>query len=148
MNAIRNFRKLLPVLVIALSLIAGVKSADAQQRFDSKSTVQKFAALLQMINYYYVDSTNQSQLTEHAVVAMLKELDPHSVYISKDELQKANEPLQGNFEGVGIQFQLFHGVEGAPVRAAGTEYRRPGGQGIGAFRGYLPAEYTPYAADG
>ena len=108
MNAIRNFRKLLPVLVIALSLIAGVKSADAQQRFDSKSTVQKFAALLQMINYYYVDSTNQSQLTEHAVVAMLKELDPHSVYISKDELQKANEPLQGNFEGVGIQFQLFH----------------------------------------
>ncbi len=108
MNAIRSFRKSIPVLVTALIFFAGVKSADAQQRFDSKSTVQKFAALLQMINYYYVDSTNQSQLTEHAVVAMLKELDPHSVYISKDELQKANEPLQGNFEGVGIQFQLFH----------------------------------------
>jgi len=80
----------------------------AQHRTDSRSTVQKFGALLQMINYYYVDSTNQADLTEKAIVAMLKDLDPHSVYISKDEVQKANEPLQGNFDGVGIQFQLFH----------------------------------------
>ncbi|MHC1775060.1 MAG: S41 family peptidase [Lentimicrobium sp.] len=85
-----------------------INNLIAQQRSDPKETVQKFASLLQMINYYYVDSTNQAQLTEGAIVSMLKELDPHSVYISKDEIQKANEPLQGNFEGVGIQFQIYH----------------------------------------
>ena len=82
-------------------------SVKAQRQGDSRATIQKFAALLQTINYYYVDSTNQEKLTEQAIVAMLKELDPHSVYISKEEVKKANEPLQGNFEGVGIQFQLF-----------------------------------------
>jgi carboxyl-terminal processing protease len=79
----------------------------AQLRTDTRSTSQKFSSLLQIINYYYVDTTNQSELTEKAIVAMLKELDPHSVYLTKEEIAKANEPLQGNFDGVGIQFQLF-----------------------------------------
>lgn len=91
-------------------IIAGIFSVPAfgQQRNDSRSTVQKFSSLLQIINYYYVDTANPSRLTEAAIEAMLKELDPHSVYLSKSEVKKANEPLQGNFEGVGIQFQLFH----------------------------------------
>ncbi|MDZ7777381.1 MAG: PDZ domain-containing protein [Bacteroidales bacterium] len=38
---------------------------------------------------------------------MLKELDPHSTYLSKEEVKEANEPLEGNFEGVGIQFQIY-----------------------------------------
>ncbi len=104
-----SFRKFnfLPIMGLLLFICIFTGSASAQQRSDSKATVQKFASLLQMINYYYVDSTNGAKLTEDAVIAMLKDLDPHSVYISKDEVQKANEPLQGNFEGVGIQFQIF-----------------------------------------
>ena len=69
---------------------------------------KKFDALLQYINYAYVDSTDESELVEDAIVAVLKELDPHSVYISKDELKKMNEPLVGNFEGIGIQFNILH----------------------------------------
>ncbi len=107
MSAFNRMTSLLPVMGLFLLTNLGIQSAYSQQRSDPKATVQKFASLLQMINYYYVDSTNQSKLTEQAIVAMLKELDPHSVYISKDEIQKANEPLQGNFEGVGIQFQIF-----------------------------------------
>jgi carboxyl-terminal processing protease len=83
-------------------------SSFAQLRSEARSTSQKFSSMLQLINYYYVDSTDQAELTEKAIVSMLKELDPHSVYISKDEVAKANEPLEGNFEGVGIQFQLFN----------------------------------------
>lgn len=98
--------KFLPVFVAFLLL--GSTAAFGQLRSDARSTSQKFASLLQIINYYYVDSTNQNELTEKAIVAMLKELDPHSVYLSKEEIAKANEPLQGNFEGVGIQFQLFN----------------------------------------
>lgn len=77
------------------------------QRNETRTNVEKLASLMQIINYYYVDSTSQKDLTESAVVAMLKELDPHSIYISKEEVQKANEPLVGNFEGVGIQFQIY-----------------------------------------
>lgn len=77
------------------------------QRNEIRESVDKFSSLLQLITYYYVDSTDQSDLTESAVVSMLKELDPHSIYLSKKEVQKANEPLIGNFEGVGIQFQLY-----------------------------------------
>ena len=101
-----KFRFFLPVFFAMLFL--GSTAAFGQLRIDARSTSQKFASLLQIINYYYVDSTDQPDLTEKAIVAMLKQLDPHSVYLSKDEVAKANEPLQGNFEGVGIQFQLFN----------------------------------------
>ncbi|MBK6963497.1 MAG: S41 family peptidase [Bacteroidales bacterium] len=108
MSTLTRIRFLFLLTGLLLLLNPAVNNVFAQQRSDSKATVQKFASLLQMINYYYVDSTNQAQLTEDAIVSMLKELDPHSVYISKDEIQRANEPLQGNFEGVGIQFQIYH----------------------------------------
>ncbi len=69
---------------------------------------QKIENLLQLINYAYVDSTDEERITEAAIVALLKELDPHSVYIPEKELKKMNEPLIGNFEGVGIQFNILH----------------------------------------
>ena len=68
---------------------------------------QKFGRLLRLIDSYYVDSTNISELTEKAIVSMLQELDPHSVYISKDEVERMNEPLQANFEGIGITFNIL-----------------------------------------
>jgi len=74
---------------------------------DHKSTDQKFTSLLQIIDFAYVDTVNEEKLTEKAIVAVLKELDPHSVYLSKKEIKEANEPLQGNFEGIGVQFNLF-----------------------------------------
>ena len=101
-----KFKIFLPVIIAFLLL--GSTATYGQLRSDARSTSQKFASLLQIINYYYVDSTDQPELTEKAIVAMLKQLDPHSVYLSKEEVAKANEPLQGNFDGVGIQFQLFN----------------------------------------
>lgn len=68
---------------------------------------QKFGRLLRLIDSYYVDSTNISELTEKAIVSVLQELDPHSVYISKDEVERMNEPLQANFEGIGITFNIL-----------------------------------------
>lgn len=93
-------------LIFMFALLSG--NQVYSQRNQIRENVDKFSSLLQLINYYYVDSTNESDLTESAVVAMLKELDPHSIYLSKKEVQKANEPLIGNFEGVGIQFQIYN----------------------------------------
>jgi carboxyl-terminal processing protease len=77
------------------------------QEQDPKSTTQKFASVLQIINFAYVDSVSESNLVEKAIIATLKELDPHSQYISKKDLIRANEPLEGEFEGVGISFQVY-----------------------------------------
>jgi carboxyl-terminal processing protease len=68
---------------------------------------EKFGRLLRLIDTYYTDTTNLNKLTEKAIVSMLQELDPHSVYISKTEVDKMNEPLVGNFEGIGITFNIF-----------------------------------------
>lgn len=101
-------KSLILVILITLTGLIPLMSHAQLLRENPRATVQKFAAMLEIINYYYVDTANSAELTEDAIVAMLKELDPHSMYLSKEDVIKANEPLQGNFEGVGIQFQLFH----------------------------------------
>lgn len=70
------------------------------------SGATKLQALLYQIDQLYVDTVNENELVERAIIAMLEDLDPHSVYIPKEDLEQVNEPLKGNFEGVGIQFNL------------------------------------------
>jgi carboxyl-terminal processing protease len=72
-----------------------------------KEEIQKIASAMQIIDLFYVDSVAINDLVADAIVKSLKELDPHSAYISKEELEKANEPLEGSFEGIGVSFQLF-----------------------------------------
>lgn len=88
--------------ILSVTLILQYAYAAAQP-----ASVRKYDALLQMINFAYVDSVNDEQLTEEAIRALLKTLDPHSVYIPAKELKEMNEPLVGNFEGVGIQFNIM-----------------------------------------
>jgi carboxyl-terminal processing protease len=57
----------------------------------------KFGKVLEWIDEYYVDTINQEKLVETAITQLLKELDPHSSYLSKEEVEEMNEPLQGNF---------------------------------------------------
>ncbi|MBL8000721.1 MAG: S41 family peptidase [Flavobacteriales bacterium] len=72
----------------------------------SPSAVSKLDALMYHIDRMYVDSVNDNKLVDKAIVSILEELDPHSIYIPKEELEEVNEPLKGNFEGVGIQFNI------------------------------------------
>jgi carboxyl-terminal processing protease len=95
---------LFKVIVLTSVLMVVLISAKAQ---NVQENSQKFGRLLRLIESYYVDSTNISDLTEKAIVSMLQELDPHSVYITKDEVEKMNEPLQANFEGIGITFNIL-----------------------------------------
>jgi len=69
--------------------------------------LEKLANAIQIINFAYVDSIDQNKLVENSINGMLEKLDPHSVYISTEELQEMNEPLEGNFEGIGIQFNIL-----------------------------------------
>ena len=79
----------------------------AQNKVKPSETSQKLATTMYLIENFYVDSTDMPKLTEEAIVAMLKTLDPHSAYIAAKDVQKANEELVGNFEGIGVTFQLL-----------------------------------------
>ncbi len=68
----------------------------------------KFGRVLEWIDRYYVDSVDQKELVEEAIIEMLKNLDPHSSYLTKKEAVETNEPLQGNFEGIGISFNILY----------------------------------------
>lgn len=100
--------KRIHIASVILLLITGIASAQ-NQGTPSKSQLnaQKFANVLYLIENFYVDTTDSDRLTEDAIIAALKELDPHSAYIPKKDVQKANEPLVGSFEGIGVTFQLI-----------------------------------------
>ena len=72
-----------------------------------QEAAQKFGTLMRYIGQLYVDSVSVEDLTERAMVKMLEDLDPHSVYFSAEELKEADEPLNGNFDGIGVQFNIF-----------------------------------------
>lgn len=95
----------LALMLVSLTLLVGDVKA---QKPNPSATSEKFATLLYYIENAYVDTVNAEKLTEKAIIALLEDLDPHSVYLSKEELQEANEPLNGSFDGVGIQFNIFH----------------------------------------
>ena len=59
------------------------------------------------ISRLYVDSVDEDKMVESAIIEMLAQLDPHSTYNNAEEVRAMNEPLQGNFEGIGIQFQMI-----------------------------------------
>ena len=79
----------------------------AQNKTKPAETTQKLATTMYLIENFYVDSTDMAKLTEEAIIAMLKSLDPHSAYIAAKDVQKANEELVGNFEGIGVTFQIL-----------------------------------------
>ncbi len=92
--------------------------------------VQKLREVLNLVKFEYVDETRTEGLVEDAIEHMLGKLDPHSAYISSKDRVAANEDLQGNFEGIGIEFSIFNdtltviaALSGGPSEAVGL---RPG----------------------
>jgi carboxyl-terminal processing protease len=86
----------------------------------------KIGRTLGLIDAWYVDSTDINKLTETTIVEMLRTLDPHSVYVSAKDVKEMNEPLNGNFEGIGIQFNLLRDtiividpISGGPSKKVG-----------------------------
>jgi len=97
--------KWIPALLLPLTF--ALSATSWSQTTTPQDGAQKFGTLLRYIDQLYVDSVDLESLMETAIVNMLEELDPHSVYFSADELKAADEPLNGNFEGIGVQFNIF-----------------------------------------
>lgn len=75
---------------------------------EEDSQIEKLGTVIDYIDKFYVNQVEKEEIVDAAIKNTLKELDPHSVYISKEEVQQMNEPLVGNFEGVGIQFNILN----------------------------------------
>ncbi len=94
--------------------LLGLQNVNAQYRtpnskpMEANQTTKKYATILYLINNFYVDTLDMPKLVDKAIVSTLKNLDPHSAYIPKKDVERADEPLKGSFEGVGITFQLYH----------------------------------------
>ncbi len=109
-------------LLVVLSLGSFIRPTHAQMY------QQKMGTFLNLLDNYYVEKTNLDSLVEIGIKEILKKLDPHSVYMNAEEIKKANEPLEGNFEGVGVQFQIYqdtiivvHVITGGPSQKVGVQ---------------------------
>ena len=102
-----RYLKLLLVSFLTILHISLNAQSQPRDSKDMQQSLQKLSTMYYLINNFYVDTADLGSLTEEAIVAILKELDPHSAYISKEDVEKANEPLVGSFEGIGVTFQIF-----------------------------------------
>lgn len=91
---------------IIIGLIISKKPQGVTSNLLLYPRTDKLNNVIKYIEEEYVDTVKTKALTENAIVAMLKELDPHSAYIPAEELQSVNEPLEGNFSGIGVQFNM------------------------------------------
>lgn len=85
-------------VICLLPMVAQNKNKEIQSR--------KLAMAELLISNLYVDKVDETKLVEKAIVGMLNELDPHSTYATPEEVKALNEPLRGNFEGIGVQFNM------------------------------------------
>ena len=90
-----------------LFIIICMCAVTAQAQKLNNEAIRKLQMAEFAIANLYVDSVDENKLVEEAIIKMLAQLDPHSTYNDAEEVKKMNEPLQGNFEGIGIQFQMI-----------------------------------------
>lgn len=119
---------LLPLL-FSIAVIIGMIAGGLLSRNDRGTEAnRKFATILNLIRNEYVDDVDLDSLLEKTLPQLLENLDPHSCYISKADLQSVNEELDGSFSGIGIQFMInndtitvIEAISGGPSEKVGIQ---------------------------
>ena len=129
------YRTIVLVLILAIGWLVGLYSgkqlANNQLRIylnNYTSHNDKLTRVLSMIENDYVDSISRDSLAELAIPAILHKLDPHSVYLPAKQFEEADEPLQGEFDGIGVVFNMatdtvivLNVIPTGPSRKAGVQ---------------------------
>ncbi len=111
----KKISRYLPILfsiVLIIGFYLGFKLAPSSSGTQNIFTINqnnynRISDILNYISRDYVDSVDRKNLEEHAIDGILSELDPHSSFITAEEFNAVNDPLVGNFEGIGIQFRII-----------------------------------------
>lgn len=134
-GASKSSKESLHPLIIALVLAGGIalgylinSNSQSKPNVFSTYSYDKMDDLLDYIENNYVDSIDRSELEEKAIVELLMDLDPHSYYIPASEMVGIEEDMQGNFEGIGVQFlieddtvRIEAPIQGGPSEKVGIE---------------------------
>lgn len=126
----KKMKRIVGALAIVLIAVAAVWARDRKQseKAPDFSPLQKLGYAERLIENFYVDTVDSPKMVEEAIIAMLKTLDPHSVYTDAKETKELTTPLQGNFSGIGIQFNMnndslyvIQTTAGGPSEAVGIQ---------------------------
>ncbi|HYC86075.1 MAG TPA: S41 family peptidase [Chryseosolibacter sp.] len=120
----------LPIVLclgLAAGIFVGATLNPGKRSSDVNQDVQKLRDVLSQIKEEYVDTVNTARLVDDAIQHLLNKLDPHSSYIPASDRLVANEDLRGNFDGIGIEFNIFNDtivvvtpLSGGPSEALGV----------------------------
>lgn len=129
-NKLKVWLPILFALVMVLGMMIGYQLRDKTQggRFLSLNKKSSLQELVELIRTKYVDPVKTDSITQVTADELLSKLDPHSVYIPAKDLMEVNEELMGNFQGIGVEFQLFSDtvhvvtvMKGGPSEKAGVQ---------------------------
>lgn len=120
-------------IILAFVLAGGIfigkslNSNEGTTSFVFKSDPNKLDFILDVVEKEYVDTVYKKDLVEKTIPVLLENLDPHSVYIPARDLKQVSEPLEGNFEGIGVQFNILNDtvlvintISGGPAEKVGV----------------------------
>ncbi|MBE2280301.1 MAG: S41 family peptidase [Ignavibacteriaceae bacterium] len=96
------------IILIMTGILLGTQIQRAISNDSVNEGVNKIKDVLWLTQTYYVEKTDTDKLIEAAINGLLAELDPHSVYIPAQNMKAIEEEFQGNFEGIGIEFQIVN----------------------------------------
>jgi len=125
------YTPLLYAFVLAIGMQLGYKLYESTKGKPNpmKAIIGGSSAMDEVLNYIeaqYVDTVNEAHLEDQAIMEMLNGLDPHSSYIPLEELKEVEENLQGNFDGIGVEFNILNDtitvitpINGGPSEALG-----------------------------
>jgi carboxyl-terminal processing protease len=106
-----NFNKLkipFTIIILFLGILLGTQIHKVFSDDSLNDSITKFEDVLTFTNKYYVDKVDTQKLVVAAINGMLDKLDPHTVYISSKQLQSVDESFKGDFDGIGIEFQMVN----------------------------------------
>lgn len=120
-------KKIIIALVVAFTIIPSLSYSQHKiSGEDLNKYITKYGQVLFYLNNYYLDTLNNNDITEEAIKTLISTLDPHSSYISAKDVKAMNEPLEGNFDGVGIEFAIIRDtltvaspISGGPSESVG-----------------------------
>ncbi|CAN5358990.1 S41 family peptidase [soil metagenome] len=115
-------------LALGGGVLIGAKLGNHDREENGSASFSKINSVLNYVQANYVDTINPEKLTDITLVEMLQHLDPHSDYFTAEQTKAMNEPLQGNFEGIGIQYNFVRDtlivmsvIHGGPSEKAGLK---------------------------
>ena len=104
-----RLRSVLATGALALALALGFQVGGAFSSSDDTEQARKVAEAFRIISEAYVEDVDSAHLAESAIEGMLADLDPHSIYISADEMRAVRESFNATFDGIGIYYEWVEG---------------------------------------